>query len=209
MKRVIKYIIGTIVVIGILYLSADIRKLDVRDSEKTSATFDPDKYSNEFWETKLPVCIDKAISITELKQMLSKGPEKAFNNYAHKLGISKTFYFFIKGTGKIRNINEEKINVTVNENTQVDIASLYIFGNAIRDGSGMVDINRFLNMTDFNKISVLLNKRVKKEIVAPMIEKAKPGMTIEFVGAAEINSEEIKADLISIIPVKITLTDGE
>jgi hypothetical protein len=63
-------------------------------------------------------------------------------------------------------------------------------------------------MTDFNNVSVIINKMVKEKIVAPLKDAAAPGNEIEFAGAIEIQEEQINLDSLSIIPVMANMIDG-
>jgi predicted lipoprotein len=98
--------------------------------------------------------------------------------------------------------------VAVDEKTKIQVATDFIFGNAIRDGSGIVNINEFLNMTDFNNVSVAINKMVKEKVVSRLKKSAKPGMILEFVGATEMNEENMDLNNIRGIPVSAKLNDG-
>jgi predicted lipoprotein len=138
--------------------------------------------------------------------MLKNDPKRAFEEFGRKLGISKTFYFLTKSEGIIGSVEEEFIWVSIGE-TQVKIATAFIFGNAVRDGSGVVDIDEFVNMTDFNNVSVVLNDLIRKEVASPLKSKAKPAMKVEFAGAFEIKEDELNTDSIRIIPVSVKLSD--
>ena len=102
-------------------------------------------------------------------------------------------------TWKLRSMN----------NTKIHVATDFIFGNAVRDGSGQVDINTFLNMTDFNNVSVAINKLVKGKVVSRLKKAAAPGKQIEFTGAAEIREDQINLDSLRVIPVQAIVSDGK
>lgn len=209
MKKVISYSVGIIMVLVVLFLSIKTQPLDIKKAETATTVFDTEAYANEFWANQLPKCIKNAIDVTTLKQMLADDVQTTLDEKAHKLGISKTYYCFVKGDGKVIAVDNENVSVLVNDTTKINIATLFVFGNAIRDGSGLIDINGFINMTDYNKLPVILNKKAKQEVVKPMLKRVKVGMNIHFVGATEINSEKVEIDPLSIIPVEIKLTNGE
>ena len=62
-------------------------------------------------------------------------------------------------------------------------------------------------MTDFNSVSIALNKLVKEKVVVRLKKSVKTGMRIEFTGAAEINEDKIDLTLIRLIPVAVKLSD--
>ncbi len=209
MQKPIKYSLWTLAVLLILFLSLDIRKLEeVRSNSKTEV-FDATAYAREFFINKLPTVIENAPEINLLIEMLENEPQQALENFGKKLGIAKTWYFMVKGEGVVESVEEENVHVTISEDFKTRVATAFIFGNAIRDGSGVVDIDDFLNMTDFNNVSIAINTIVKKEVVTPTRKIVEPGMILEFAGAFEIKEDDIDVQSIRIIPVALNLTDGK
>ena len=204
MRKPIKYSIWIISIILILFLSVDIKKLD-KLQEDVNIQFDLKRYVDNFWDNGLPASIEKAPGITLLIDLLKDDPNKAFDDYSKVLGISQTHYFITKGEGVIRSVDEEDITVRIDNSTEVKIATGFIFGNAVRDGSGKVNIDDFLNMTDFNNVSVAINKMVKENVVSVLKRDAAPGMKLEFAGAFEINEENLSIEDIRVIPFSASL----
>ena len=209
MKKPIKYSLWTLSILLILFLSLDIRKLDEVKANSTAEVFSAAVYAHDFFENELPPAVDEAPEILPLIEMLENVPQQAFENYGHKLGIAKTWYFMVKGEGVIESVGEENLVVNINPDFQTQIATAFIFGNAVRDGSGAVDIDEFLNMTDFNNVSIEINKIVKNEVVPSVKQNAEPGMLLEFAGAFEIREDNIDVQSIRIIPVALKLSDGK
>jgi predicted lipoprotein len=208
MNKIIKYSIGVLAIVVVGYFSLDIQNLDEYKAANANIKFDATEFARQFWENQLADCINSAPEANVVVQQLEQNPEVAFEKYAHKLGISKTYYLILKGSGVIESVDEEFLLVRIDENTQIQVATDFIFGNAIRDGSGKVDINQFVNMTDFNNVSVALNKLAKEKVVARLKKSAKVGMHLEFTGAAELNENNIDVNNIRVIPVTAKLTDG-
>ncbi len=207
MKKIWKILLSLLCLILALALSLDIRKLDGGDSPARPGRFDAAAFAEEFWETKLPRCISEATPVTDLSALLRTRPDEAFRTLGRTLGISKTYYFLVKGNGVIEEITGENLLVDTGAGTRASLSTLYLFGNAVRDGSGMVDINDFLNMMDFNQVSVEINRRIRERIVMPALPSLHPGQAIRFAGAAEINSKQFMPETISLIPLQITPAD--
>lgn len=208
MKKPIKYSLGILAALLVLFLSLDIQKLDDHKAADTSVHFSAKEYAGEFWENELPAVIEQAPAVLPLIELLQNDPVRAFQDFGRKLGISKTWYFMTKGEGVIEAVEEENLLVTVNGGFQARIATSFIFGNAIRDGSGAVDIDNFLNMTDFNNVSIEINNLVKDNVVPVLKKNVTPGMKLQFAGAFEIKEDDIDVQSIRIIPVSVKLSDG-
>lgn len=208
MKKLPKYLVGIAAVLLVLFFSLDIENLSEHKANETDTEFDPVQYANRFWEEELPGCITEAPELSVVTRLMNEDPDAAFDQYGHKLGISKTWYFTVKGSGVIASIRDEYLSVLMDNQDTVHIATSYIFGNAVRDGSGHVDINQFINMTDFNNVSIALNDLVKQRIVQRLVKAAATGKRIQFAGMAEIREDQSPQQTWTLIPVKATLSDG-
>lgn len=209
MSKTFKYIFGIVAVLLVVYFSLDIENLQEHQAKTTQKAFDATEYANRFWEEGLPKSIAEATPVTTLLKTLEDNPQETFKKYGRKLGISKTDYFMVKGTGVIQSVEDDYLSVSINDNTNIRIATDFIFGNAVRDGSGQVDINTFLNMTDFNNVSVAIDKLVKEKVVSQLKKTAAIGKQLDFAGAAEIREDKINLDSLRIIPVQVAVSDGK
>lgn len=209
MQKLINPILITVAILAMIFFSLKIENLEEHKAANPNRTFDATEYARTFWDEQIPSLNTDAVETSNLIEMLKENPDETFENYSHVLGISKTHYFTAKGTGKISSVNEEYFVVEINANQSIRIATDFIYGNAVRDGSGKISINDFLNMTDFNNVSVAINKLVKENVVKKLRTGIEVGKTIEFVGAFEINRENIDTKNIRIIPVIAKLRDGE
>lgn len=199
MSTPIKIILAVAAGLLVVYFSLDIRKLD--NAKKLAQDFDLAAYTRVLWERDLPEIARQGADIRSMLTALKDDPENTCRTRGHKLGISQTVYFFVRGSGTITALDDENVIVTLGDGRKVKVATDFIFGNAVREASGLINIDDFLNMTDFNNVSVDLNKRVKENVATPLRNAAAPGMTIEFAGAFEVNEKKPEPESIRIIPV--------
>jgi hypothetical protein len=209
LKKYLKYTIGFFAAVLLIYFSIDIQNLEDKKEASEPPGFDLIEYSAKFWNDSLPLCIASAPELISIMQMLNENPEKAFKRFGNKLGISKTYYFLAKDKGLIKKINSEYIELVLENHQTVKIATDFIFGNAVRDGSGKVNINDFLNMTDFNNVSITINKMVKEKVVPYLQKSAEIGKTLEFAGAMDLHKENIELSKVLLIPVSVKISDGQ
>lgn len=208
MSKNTKYSIGILAAILVIYLSLDIQNLEKHKATFSTSKFNATDFAAKYWEESLLQGIAEAPQMTDVLKMLNENPQKAFESYGKKLGISKTDYFMVNGKGKIEQVEDEFIVLALAENTKIKIATDFIYGNAVRDGSGKVNIDDFLNMTDFNAVSVEINKLVKEKVVSRLRKSASVGQMLEFAGAFEINEENVDLASILVLPVSVKLSDG-
>ncbi len=184
--------------------SCTIERLDEVKKAAEKEKFDPEEYAQNFWTEKLMKNLDSAVDASALFQEIKKDPEEARNKYALSLGMSSIYNYFIAGKGRIVSIDEDGVGITLNRdglNADITIAIIDIFGNAVRDAAGLIDLNEFVNIQDFNDISIEINKIVTSKVIPPFKEKVRIGMIVKFVGCAEIMYEETDLNPMLIIPV--------
>lgn len=207
MKKVIKYIL-ILLVVGLLgYKSVYFKKLSEL-KKGTDEKFDAAAFSKKLWDEKLPAKLDSAVELTSLINAIQISPADAFSKYSNALGIGNYRYCLVKVTGVAADINEDEIILQVNHadsllNTR--LATEYIYGNALRDASGLVDIKDFTNAMDLNNISEQINKTVRTSVLPPFKKQVKKGDKIEVTAAVEINKEHIRFDGLELIPVRIKI----
>ena len=201
-----KYIILIVIMATVAYNSVYFKKLDEVNASRSAKQFNAAAYAQTFWTTKLIPNLDKAIDITQLTTMLSTNAPKTFDTYSHALGIGNLRYFLVKGKGTIASVNEDDVNILLQPDTSRQILTLateYIFGNAIRDATGLINVNDFTNTMDFNNVSAELNKIIREKVLPPFKQQGKKGDKVEFTGAIELNKEHLDISKIEVIPVRI------
>jgi len=142
--------------------------------------------------------------------MLSSDPAKTFDVYSHALGIGNLRYFLIRGKGIIESVNENDVTVMLNVDSSkqtVTLATEYIFGNAVRDASGLININEFTNTMDFNNVSAEINKIIREKVLPSFKQSVKKGDVVEFTGAIELNKEHLDLSHVEVVPVQIGMSN--
>lgn len=208
MKKTFRYIIFFLLVAVVAYNSVYFKKLD--EVKAGTASFNASKYAAAFWEKKLMPALAKAVEIGGLFSLLEADKEKAFAAYSHALGIGNIKYFLVKGKGKVVLVDENRVVVQIDsdyEKPEISIATEYVFGNAVRDASGTIDINEFANSMDFNNVSAEINAIIRQKVLPPFKSKVKKGDLVEFSGAIELNKEHMKLEKTEVIPVRLTISD--
>ncbi|GAB3947175.1 hypothetical protein GCM10028805_18940 [Spirosoma harenae] len=202
-KNSLKYSALVVLLAVVAYNSVYFKKLDERKATAVSgSTFDATAYAEKFWTEKLLPSAANATDLGTLTTLLKTDKEKAFDQ-SHALGIGNIRYFLIKGEGKITNISSDDVTVSLNSGETIKLATEYIFGNAARDASGLINITDFDNTMDLNNVSSALNAIIRNKVVPPVKAGAKPGATVKFVGAIELNKEHLHLDNLEVIPITV------
>ena len=133
--------------------------------------------------------------------LLKTKETKAFDTYSHALGVGNIRYFLVKGEGTVASVGDNTISISLPTGETVQLATEFIFGNATRDASGIIQITDFDNTTDLNSVSAALNDIIRKQVVPPLKAMAKPGSRLRFVGAMELNQAHVHLDNLVLIPI--------
>lgn len=203
-RKIVKYLLLTIVIGLLAYKSVFIIKLSELQTIEPKA-FDAPAFVQQLWDNKLPTRIDSALTLDTLHAALKANAAQAFDHYFNSMSIGNVRYGLLKVTGKVLSVNEDDVVVLTgsrdNQHT-VKIATEYVYGNALRDASRLVDIKDFVNTTDLNKISEELNKKVRTKVLPAFKGTVQKGDSVICTGAIELNQAHYSLDDLEIIPVQ-------
>jgi predicted lipoprotein len=196
--------IGLVIVIAVVaYNSVYFGELDEVKAAKSGSEFNASTYAASFWDKKLLPAADKAIDVSSLIEMLSTDADKAFYEHSHALGIGNLRYFLVKGSAMVENVTSDEVILVLEGGQRVTLATELVFGNAVRDATGLIDINEFTNTMDFNNVSAELNKIIREKVLPAFKQVVRKGDTVEFAGAIELNRNYPELTEIEVIPVTV------
>ncbi len=169
------------------------------------ATFDPVAAAAKFWEQELPAAHPRAVDLAQLAPAVRADADAAKTRFAKAAGLG-TAYYFVRGSGKVvaRERNALRLAITGAETEFVTIRLGPVFGNTARDGTGLLDVNAFPGLQEFNALAAALNALVEQRVLPALKEKAQVGAVVSFVGCTE--APESAADpgepLFTVVPVQ-------
>ena len=207
MKKFVKYIL-VIALLGLLgYNSVYFKKLsDVKKAGNEK--FDAAAFAKKLWNEKMTAKIDSAVQLSALLAAVSADKEAALNTYSNAIDIGNYRYAIIQTQGTVISLNDEEVQMSLilpDSNMNAVLATEYIYGNAVRDASALVDVKDFPNSTDLSSISEGLNNVIRKELLPSFKKTVKKGDKINIVAAVEINKEHIKWTGLELIPLRLQI----
>lgn len=202
MKKRYAYILGLLIVLTLGYNSVYFKKLSVVKAA-TKENFDFKAYADSIYYKG--ILKSKKITLSDLTSLMQSNPETTFEKYGNRLGIGNSAYFMIQSTGKIIAIKDGLYTIADEKNGIVYMDTKYIFGNAIRDASGLVKLTDFKTNAQFNKVSESLNDIIRNDVIPKEISKVKLGDSISFSGAIKLNKKQNLREKITVIPSQIKL----
>jgi len=174
-------------------------------AKKAAAVFDPAEFAETFWNERLLKSLDRAVPAQTLIPAIQKNPAEARKQFSHHLGFSDSYLYFVSGRGRVLTVTEDEITLAISKDASTPEISLqvgFLFSNAVRDGTGLLNVNNFPNSQDFNAISEALNHLVETRVQPALREQAKVGGVIQFTGCAEVNDETMDLKPLKVVPVQ-------
>jgi len=170
-----------------------------------AATFNPTGFAENFWTNQLASSFDKAVKADVLVAAIQTDPAAAKKNYSRSVGLSDTYFYFLSGTGQVVAASDDAISLALppgSTNVDIVLETGLVFGDTIRDGTGLLNASDYPNSQDFNDLSAALNHVVETRVLPPLKEQAKAGAKISFIGCAEVDDESGDLKPLKVIPIK-------
>lgn len=171
-----------------------------RPATAAPAAFSPPAFANDFWTTQLLPAAARAPALPAILAALRRDPAGAARDHGRRVGLGGTAYLFARGAGRVVAVERSRLLLDLG-GTTIALRTGPVFGNTVRDGCGLLDLNRSPGLTEFNAVAAELNRLVEQR-VQPALRAAPVGATVGFAGAAEL-PETLPGDgpLLLIIPV--------
>lgn len=204
-----KWAILAVVMAALAYIFPPVRvvrlePVAVGSTGLASGAFDARATAEKIWDEKLAAAAKFAVDGATLIAALERDPKAAAQRHVRRVGLGGMAYYFMTAEGRISAVDREGVHVEVGGRPRAAfvLETGAVFGNAVRDGTGVVDVNAFTNSQDFNALAAALNALVEARVQPLLRERAKVGATIRFTGCAEVG--EIGGDprLLRVIPIR-------
>jgi predicted lipoprotein len=204
MKKSIRYVLLVALVLTIGYNSVYFKKLDEVNAG-AAKTFDAPGYAATYFYKQLPAESAKAPEIGKLISFVKSDAASTFKTYGHALAIGTVKYFLVNGQGHVTNIDDNGLTVLTPSGSSVLLATGYVYGNAVRDASGLVDVNKFTNTMDLNNISAEVDKIIRSRVLPGILPQVTKGSHVQFTGAIALNQAHLQVNDIEVTPISLKL----
>lgn len=170
-----------------------------------AVAFEPVAFAAQFWSGRLQPAAVQAPSAAPLLAALRRDPVAAATAHARRVGLGSAAYYFVRGSGRIVAVERSRLLVEI-DGAVVALRTGPVFGNIVRDGCGLLEVNQVPGLAEFNALSAELNRLVEAR-VQPALKSAAAGATVTFAGCAEA-PESLPGDgpLLTFIPVQAEVT---
>jgi predicted lipoprotein len=206
MRKLI-WLIGIAVAVGLGWRFPLLHVVPIAQAarEKADATFNPSAFAEKLWSERVLALLDHAVQANVLLPAIQVNAAAAKKNFARSFGVSETYTYFVAGKGRVLTVSEDEILLAVTAgatNAEVSLQAGLIFGNAVRDGTGLLSVNDFPDSQNFNGISEALNHIIETRVLPKLRETAKVGAVVKFAGCVEVNDESSDLKPLKVVPLR-------
>jgi predicted lipoprotein len=173
--------------------------------QKEAGVFNAAQFVEKFWTQTLLKSLDKAVRAEVLLSAIQHDRAAARKAHARQLGLSESYIYFVAGRGRVLKMADDEVYLAIAPgvtNAELLLLTGLVFGNTIRDGTGLLDVNDYPNSQDFNDISAELNKLIETRVLPKLRERAKVGAMVRFAGCAEVVDETSDLQPLKLIPIQ-------
>ena len=138
--------------------------------------------------------------------MIVTAPKQIREKFGRTVGVSSSYFLFLRGAGRVISVDSDNIGLSLtNEGDEADLLVPLgpVFGNAVRDGIGLLDSSSYPNAQEFNDISAALNNMVETNVLPHLQRIATVGKRVRFAGCAEVNDEDQDLKPLKLVPISV------
>ncbi len=170
-----------------------------------ATSFSAEAFVADFWSTRLLPATRSASPWGPLLRALQVDPVAARSAHGHKVGEGSTWYYFGQGSGVVTSVEKNRLVLTVDDAHGASLALRTgpVFGNSIRDGCGLLNLNDVPGLAEFNAVSTALNHRVESEVQPRLRSGIGVGTRLKFSGCAEAPESVRAGPLLTLIPLTV------
>lgn len=208
-----KIILLALFIIAVVLINRSCKIVPLSEIRKE---FDPKNYAQNVWLKLQGQLTDLSkANAYEVLELLDLNSEEAHQKYGKVVGISNYRYYIVEGSGQIVSVDDDGILVKMREDA--DKPEFYItrrvFGNTIVMATGIIKMEDFDRIMDFNLVSTALNDIVSDEVATPFIESLRERSTtsdliVKFIGLFNLLRDDPVKYPVSVIPLRLELSQG-
>ena len=211
MKRIVFTVCFLLIAGGIFWrypLFHIVRLDDDGHSATRELVFNAKDFADSFWIEQLVPSLNQAPEAALLLTQLSENPHAAGEKFGRKVGMGRNRMFILRGSGTVVRLDKHGVGLSLEPaGTEPDVVLFtgMLFGNMVRDATGLLEAGEFSNSQHFNDISTELNRIVEERVMRVVKEQAAIGRELRFIGCAEAPGDAGNFRPLTVIPLEVHL----
>jgi predicted lipoprotein len=179
--------------------------------QREQARFNAAEFARKFWDESLMRALPQAYDAKAVLDAIDDDFHAAREKYGRTLGISNSYYVFIRGRGRVVDVGRKGVGLAIRDGTAADVVLPVgmVFGNTVRDGTSLLVMDEFPNSQDFNDVATELNRLVETRVLPRLRERAGIGREVRFVGCAEVPVDATRRKPLKVVTVSVDVSESD
>jgi predicted lipoprotein len=185
-------------------------RLDQVRQSREQAHFDAAEFAEKFWDERLKPALPRAPDARTVLDAVDADFQAARERYGRTVGISNSYYVFVQGTGQVVNVDPKGVGLAIRDGADgpdVVLPTGMVFGNTVRDATGLLDMDSFPDSQHFNDLATELNRIVETRVLPGLRDRAEVGRKVRFVGCAEVSRDAKRRKPLKVVPVRVEIIE--
>ena len=183
-----------------------IRSLQAVREAQAGAQFKAADFAGTFWSEKLLPAVEQAAEAATVLDKIAADPKSVRTQFGRTVGVGSTYYLFLRGNGRVVSADEHHIGLSLkpdDDEAQVVMELDFVFGNAVRDATGLIKPSSYANAQAFNDLAAALNHLVETNVLPELRRIAQVGGRLRFAGCVEVGDEEMDLKPLKLVPIQV------
>jgi len=208
MNKALSALVAILVLAGLCWAFPPIHIRSVKQVKTAiaDAKFSATDYVKQFWSRSLLPAADQATEATKVLDVVATNPQKVREQFGRTVGVSSSYFLFLRGSGRVVSVDDDSIGLSLKPTgnaVDISVPLGLVFGNAVRDGTGLINPSTYPNAQDFNDISAGLDHLVETQVLPEFQKLAKVGTKVQFVGCAEVADGDSDLKPLKLAPISV------
>lgn len=179
-----------------------VRAIDKPREGAQVGKFDAPSGAAVFWSAHITRSAEQARDLVEVATRLAAGEGESLGR---RSSVGGEPFFVVKGAGTVTAVEPRAVRLKVEgTDAEVLLRTGPLFGNVLRDAFESSEVAA-LSSFDANALSAELNKIAETKVQPLVLERAKPGAKLQFVGATQRRETPDGHVSMIIIPVSLEI----
>jgi len=198
--------LAVVLILGWLFPPVHLHSFKKEQAAVASTTFNPTNFAATFWTGRLLPACAQAADVAKVVTTIVANSAKVHEQFGHTVGLSSSYFLFVQGSAHVVSADSDSIGLCLQAtgtNVDVSVPLGFVFGNAVRDGTGLLDASSFPNAQQFNDISAALDHLVETQVLPEFQNLATVGKTVRFAGCVEVADEDQDLKPLKLVPLLV------
>jgi predicted lipoprotein len=199
--------VGIVALVAVLIAAGFSTKVVKLEDATSTQVFNAIEYAEANYDSEIvPAIEESATELSVVLDAIATDEEKAKEDYGHSSNPFNPYSYAVTVTGVAGEATDVLVPLTVDgldPSVLVDLLLVPGTSSAIRDVTGQVDLNQFLNQVEYLHASLELNNKVTDTVINPFLAEnpaeALAGKTLRITGAYTDDAN----GAVEIVPISI------